>query len=116
MQLTFKKAQIKKLVKQATDADGLALMLVGDQGVYLMPEKTDSISEPWVICYANECNPDNDGWWEAKRNSFGPDDGVERIPLTEQLVTSILERDGEIKIELSPTEFKLIVEEPNGKH
>lgn len=115
MKLTFKKAQIKKLVKQATDADGLALMLVGDHGVYLMPEKTDSISKP-QICYANECNPANDDWWEAKRNSFGPDDGVERIPLTEQLVTSILERDGEIKIEISPTQFTLIVEEQNGKH
>lgn len=63
------------------------LWLVGDEGVYLMPNTTDGIhhknrqdNDPLVVVYAQECDPtklDFDTWWENKRASFGGDDGVE---------------------------------------
>jgi hypothetical protein len=70
---------------------GKGLWLVGDQGVYLMPNTTDGIHHkslakgaPRLIVYAAECDPtrlDFDTWWANKRRSFGADDGVEFFKL-----------------------------------
>ncbi len=70
---------------------GKGLWLVGDQGVYLMPNTTDGIhsknrkkDEPLLVVYAQECDPTKlefDTWWENKRASFGGDDGVEFFDL-----------------------------------
>jgi len=61
---------------------GPGLWLVGDGGVYLMPNTT---FKSRTIVYARECDPtklDFDTWWENKRASFGVDDGVEFISIT----------------------------------
>jgi hypothetical protein len=61
---------------------GPGLWLVGDEGVYLMPNTT---LKARTIVYARECNPtalDFDTWWANKRVTFGGDDGVEFIALT----------------------------------
>lgn len=62
------------------------LILVGDQGVYLMssgiPDLRDG-DKP-VLVYAEGINPevdDFDAWWDAKRASFGPDDGTDLLPI-----------------------------------
>lgn len=70
---------------------GKGLWLVGDQGVYLMPNTIDGIhsknrqkDEPLLVVYAQECDPTKlefDTWWENKRASFGGDDGVEFFSL-----------------------------------
>lgn len=69
------------------------LWLVGDHGVYLMPNTSDGIhhsklgkDDRRLVVYARECNPDQmefDDWWENKRRSFGGDDGVEFLNLKE---------------------------------
>jgi Protein of unknown function (DUF3085) len=69
------------------------LWLAGDRGVYLMANTSDGPREKVrkegdqaFVVYAAECNPDKlpfDTWWEAKRATFGGDDGVEFIPLTD---------------------------------
>lgn len=72
-------------------------MLVGDHGVYLMPNTTDGKINSnrkketpedtrFFVIYAKECDPtklDFDTWWENKRASFGGDDGAEYISLKE---------------------------------
>jgi hypothetical protein len=65
---------------------GKGLWLVGDEGVYFMPNTTDGIhhkprtkGEPLLVVYARECDPtalNFDIWWANKRASFGGDDGV----------------------------------------
>jgi hypothetical protein len=63
---------------------GKGLWLVGDDGVYLMPN-TKCEGKPSVV-YARECDPTKlgfDEWWSVKRASFGGDDGVEFIGLKE---------------------------------
>lgn len=70
---------------------GKGLWLVGDQGVYLMPNTTDGKhnrdrkeNETLLVVYARECDPtalDFDAWWENKRSSFGADDGVDFLDL-----------------------------------
>jgi hypothetical protein len=74
-----------------SDVDGRrvppGLILVGDQGVYLMSnapmEHVIQTLKPQGlkhVAYAAEANPDTlsfDEWWSAKRRSFGRDDGAE---------------------------------------
>jgi hypothetical protein len=60
---------------------GKGLWLVGDQGVYLMPNTT---VKKRTTVYARECDPTKlefDAWWAAKRATFGGDDGIEFIPI-----------------------------------
>lgn len=103
MKLHFSWNEVEKAleeVKTATTArtlyeaeTGKGLWLVGDQGVYLMPNTTDGVhhrklkkDETRLVVYAKECDPTKlefDEWWENKRASFGGDDGVEFFELTE---------------------------------
>ena len=62
---------------------GKGLWLVGDEGVYLMPNTT---SKERTVVYARECDPTKmefEIWWETKRATFGGDDGVEFISIEE---------------------------------
>ncbi|WP_269522617.1 DUF3085 domain-containing protein [Coraliomargarita parva] len=62
------------------------LMLVGDQGVYLMgnEQKEKSASELGLVAYAKGCDPRIDkNWWENKQAFFGVDDGAEFLSLEE---------------------------------
>ena len=61
------------------DDTGRGLWLVGDQGVYLM---SNAAIDNTKVVYANECDPIKlpfTAWWEAKRATFGTDDGIEFI-------------------------------------
>jgi hypothetical protein len=78
------------------DTDAPGLWIVGDQGLYILsngdprflraaddPEREHSIV---FAVYADEANPWTlpfDQWWEAKRQGFGGDDGVEFLPVIE---------------------------------
>lgn len=63
------------------------IWLVGDQGVYIMSNEAGDAAksiEGGHVAYAREANPktlDFDEWWSAKRESFGPDDGVDFLPV-----------------------------------
>jgi hypothetical protein len=60
---------------------GKGLWLVGDEGVYLMP---NTEAQTRTIVYSNECDPTkSDEWWNVKRATFGGDDGVEFISIEE---------------------------------
>ena len=64
------------------------LHLVGDRGVYLMANARLKGGDPQElpVVYAQEVNPETmafDDWWEAKRRSFGGDDGIEYLPLAD---------------------------------
>jgi len=60
---------------------GPGLWLVGDEGVYLMPNTS---AEKRTIVYARECDPAKlafETWWGNKSATFGTGDGVEFIAL-----------------------------------
>lgn len=62
-----------------------ALQLVGDQGVYLINNAVTKLTpiESGLIVYAQGINPDIDeDWYDAKRHTFGADDGGVTIPLS----------------------------------
>jgi len=103
MLLRFKKSEVQVLLDHAKSATSHrdpysndrnappALLLVGDDGVYLMSnglptlladgtEGSASADSKAYIVYAEECNPETmafEDWWEVKNESFGGDDGVE---------------------------------------
>jgi hypothetical protein len=56
------------------------LWLVGDHGVYLMSNGAPGMMRPdgksAVVAYADGIDPKKDkDWWDAKRHTFGGDDG-----------------------------------------
>lgn len=127
MKLHFPVNEIEKALEEINTAKtanplygevtGKGFWLVGDQGVYLMPNTHDGkyhgahIDNPGVkhekICvYAEECNPqkvDFDTWWENKRASFGGDDGVEFIELA--TIESLI-----VKARKSPSAAYLVID------
>lgn len=75
-----RKSGVRPLYDKVT---GKGLWLVGDEGVYLMPN-TEAATR--TIAYASECDPNKlefDEWWHVKRATFGGDDGVEFISIEE---------------------------------
>lgn len=131
MKLHFPWNDIQKLIEEIDTAStgqplygevtGKGFWLVGDQGVYLMPNTTDGIyhknlgkDDTRLVVYARECNPDTmafDDWWDNKRASFGGDDGVEF--LNAQDIISMASQGNEIPdslaIEFMPNKFSLSI-------
>lgn len=78
------------------------LILVGDQGVYLMSSGRPAMADdaPGRVVYCRESDPtapgaDFDVWYENKRAIFGGDDGCELLPLAgiEQSLTKGVNRN-----------------------
>jgi len=134
MKLHFPWNGIQKLIEEVNSAKTVkplygqntpkGLWLVGDEGVYLMPNTTDGMHhskpehvEKPIVVYADECNPqtmDFDDWWENKRASFGGDDGVEFLDL--KGIESLVEHgasDGyepsQLTIDFSDNQFAISV-------
>ena len=104
--------------KRETVPCELAFMLVGDQGVYLMPNTKDGKHNSKrgedggnFVIYANECDPTKmefDDWWANKNASFGGDDGAEFIAMTEiESLINGLGDDKHLVIELSAVKFEM---------
>lgn len=98
---------------------GPGLILVGDQGVYLMSNAPlEAVRAAGVshVAYAAEADPTTlpfDDWWETKRASFGPDDGT--VFLSEDLFAFTLSRIGAGEpLHLEVTQDQVAVVEPDG--
>ena len=94
---------------------GPGLILVGDEGVYLMSNvPSDIVLAAGVphVAYAAEVNPKVlpfDDWWDTKRESFGPDDGA--VFLSEEMLTGALSRvppGGSLLLEVSPEQIGIL--------
>jgi len=84
--------------RQRWDGEKIAgLMLVGDQGLYLMstglphlPRDPELNTVSSQVVYARGCDPErNDGYYEEKRRIFGGDDGVEYLPLSDDFTDKL---------------------------
>jgi len=97
MKLHFDKKRVDTIWENSWEAkswgivDGAErgdLVLIGDDGVYLMSANSERFLDPdkkdkSFVAYAHEVNPETmefDTWWENKRASFGCDDGADKIP------------------------------------
>lgn len=131
MQLHFDRSGVQRLLDHAKQAPhhlptfrqrkpiGPALWLVGDEGVYLIsngsPPDRVTNNKRFVV-YAAEVDPTKREfaeWWEAKGNSFGGDDGIERIEIRhieEALAT--YPPDAPLILEVTPLEIAVRVYRP----
>jgi len=82
--------QSEKHGKTFAGETGPGLFLVGDSGCYLMSTgqpglKPDTGDSPNKVVYAEGCDPDKnqDTWWDLKQATFGGDDGVEFLPVSQ---------------------------------
>lgn len=75
--LKFKISDVRKLMDESDPSK--PLMLVGDQGVYLM--STSSPVGQRTIVYAKGCDPtlNEDEWYDNKVAIYGGDDGGDKI-------------------------------------
>ena len=90
----------------------IGLILVGDQGVYLMSqapiEEVRGAGLSHVV-YAREVDPTTlpvNEWWAAKRKSFGGDDGT--LLLTEDQVKAGCGTGSTLRIDLTPTRIGIL--------
>jgi hypothetical protein len=118
MKLHFNRAGVERLLAHAEAATKHkkayaekgkpkpALWIVGDEGVYLM-----SNGEPGLpidaahsnVVYAREVDPTKmpfDQWWQAKRESFGGDDGADTLSAVD-LRNALARRRGDLVIEMN---------------
>lgn len=88
------------------------LLLVGDQGVYIMPNTSENTKVPGQptmqhVVYAKEADPALDDWWESKRESFGPEDGAEFLPIKEVREWLALRADYKyVEADITPTQIE----------
>lgn len=79
--LTFPhSAELDQIIGHAIDK-GLAVLLVHDQGIYLMVETLKVPDGSKAICaYAEGCDPTRDSdWYDTARDLVGGDDFVEQL-------------------------------------
>ncbi|MFC5428056.1 DUF3085 domain-containing protein [Paraburkholderia denitrificans] len=79
----FNAAELRVVLIEAR-SHACPVVLVKDQGVYMLSEKSDAPAngQPRPIAYAVGCNPDTvpfDEWWDRARAEFGGDDFVEHL-------------------------------------
>lgn len=99
---------------------GPGLILVGDQGVYLMAnlpnEEVKAAGVPHVA-YADEVNPELlpfEEWWGAKRASFGPDDGTVFLSEGDLEALSRVLEGGKLLLDLTPDQIAILAPDSDG--
>ncbi|MDR5804920.1 DUF3085 domain-containing protein [Caballeronia sp. LZ001] len=95
--IRFLAADLHPVITEARNHD-CDILLVKDQGVYMMSQKTDDQKEGQsrLVAYAVECNPDFlpfDDWWDRAKQEFGGDDFVEHLSHDDGVFTRVL-KDG----------------------
>ncbi|MFT9115140.1 MAG: DUF3085 domain-containing protein [Acetobacter malorum] len=112
----YQKERVIDRMPTADDIDDTpipaGLMLVGDQGVYLMSNGTPCLPDPAgslnLVAYAKEADPrgSSDDWYDVKLASFGGDDGAEF--LSAEVIRQALEAtgDGPVWIDVNPTDIR----------
>lgn len=94
------------------------LILVHDQGVYLMSNGTPRDlraegSDSSFAAYAKGMDPDKDeGWWERARNAVGGDDFGEYLEITPELAEDI-ENGGVLSIRITSTQIAILTDFPS---
>lgn len=102
--LKFKKSEVAALLTNLK-ADS-KLMLVGDEGVYLM--SFDQEVGQRQIIFAEGCNPNKDpDWYDKKGEAFGYDDGGDPIGTAKELVHVVVACKHWVYVNITPTSLRV---------
>lgn len=100
---------------EASEGGPASLMLVGDDGIYLMSsglpglQREDGTGN--VVAYAIGFDPNRDGRdvvWDRKRDVFGGDDGVEFLPMVDTIKRWIAAGEETIAIRVTEESIELL--------
>lgn len=111
--LHFDAAAVQRVVDHALRCGTNDVLLVKDQGVYLMSagEPRDLIDgESSFVAYAKGMNPTVDpfdDWWDAARNAVGGDDFGEHLPWAREIKALLGQRRREIVIRVTSETLEL---------
>ncbi|EBO7535878.1 hypothetical protein GG892_17765 [Salmonella enterica] len=88
--LIFNAKALKPVLLEARQ-NHCGVMLVKDNGIYIMSETGELTPRGRKVAYAKGCHPEkDDNWWETARTEVGGDDFGEPLDLTESMITRIL--------------------------
>lgn len=105
--LKFSAKDLKPVLQEARK-NHCGVMLVKDNGVYIMSETGVLTPRGRKVAYAKGCHPDKDEtWWETARAEVGGDDFGESIDLTESMINRILNEGKPLSITASNEAFKI---------
>ncbi|EAM8408546.1 DUF3085 domain-containing protein [Salmonella enterica] len=105
--LKFSAKDLKPVLQEARK-NHCGVMLVKDNGVYIMSETGVLTPRGRKVAYAKGCHPDKDEtWWETARAEVGGDDFGESIDLTESMINRILNEGKPLYITASNEAFEI---------
>ncbi|WP_426683055.1 DUF3085 domain-containing protein [Xanthomonas translucens pv. undulosa] len=111
MSLRFKGANLRPVLAEAI-ASQCRLILVKDQGVYLLAEHGERRPDGRVklLAYAVGCNPDTDpfdNWWELALAELGGDDFAEYLDPKDSVFIRILHTADDLVLSATATHLSL---------
>lgn len=112
--LRFKGADLAPVLSEAF-ANQCQLILVKDQGVYMMSEKGEALDgseRRKHLAYAQGCNPDIDDfdeWWNRAQNEMGGDDCAEYFDPRDGFFSNLLSGQNDLLVEATSTKLDLSV-------
>ncbi|MGQ0697513.1 MAG: DUF3085 domain-containing protein [Panacagrimonas sp.] len=111
MSVRFKGTELRLVLAEAV-AHQSRVILVKDQGVYLLAERGERRPDgrQKIIAYAVGCNPDVDpfdGWWELARVEFGGDDFGEFLDPQDGVFARILHSEDDLEVSATATHLSL---------
>jgi hypothetical protein len=119
--LEFDAADVKKIVEHALAAkkhhgtQDPALILVHDQGVYLMSNGVPTLPRPGNVTYAKGCYPERDPeWYDTAYDKVGGDDFAEFLPWCEDILQHIKNGAKVITFQITPEDIRLVYPVPRG--
>ncbi|EEG6053316.1 DUF3085 domain-containing protein [Salmonella enterica subsp. enterica] len=103
--LKFSAKDLKPVLLEARK-NHCGVVLVKDEGVYLMSETGDMTLRGRKVAYAKGCHPEkDDNWWDTARAEVVGDDFGETIDLTESMMNRILNEGKPLRITASDDIF-----------
>lgn len=109
--LKFDRTQVKAMLDTVL-ADDAEIMLVKDDGVYLMSfgDKPTNAGPEWkrTVAYAKGFDPRKDQEvWDKSRDAMGGDDGGDRVGTKNELLEILADSVGDLIINVTPTSLRV---------
>lgn len=116
MSLRFKGADLRPVLTEAI-ANQCRIVLVKDQGVYILAERGERRTDgrQKLLAYAVGCNADTDpfdDWWFLAQRELGGDDFAEYFDPKDGVFTRILHTADDLMLSATATHLSLEVVPP----
>ncbi|EYU16339.1 Protein of unknown function (DUF3085) [Photorhabdus aegyptia] len=103
--LLFKAKDLKPVLREAI-AHQCDVLLVKDQGVYIMSDMGTMQNGRHLVAYACGYHPEKDeGWYERAREAVGGDDFAEKLGFSVLTLNRLLNDKCDLKVTLTATQI-----------